>query len=158
MGKAETPAEPISGLIGLHGERRFMSLAKSTPPAVPSAKAARPMTMMPSVAGCRNFVASNCMPTPSPSRMVAVFMISFCRPRESRSATPHSRMKLPSASDPIRGTAAGRKTMQTSSISTGKSSRSRCVTGRSWRMRISRSRRVVSSRMIGGWISGTSAM
>ena len=45
IGTADTPAEPISGLIW-PPERMFISLASSTPPAVPKLKAMTPrMTM-----------------------------------------------------------------------------------------------------------------
>ena len=44
---AETPAEPISGLILLSPfEKKFITLASSTPPAVPIAKAITPSTRM----------------------------------------------------------------------------------------------------------------
>ena len=39
IGTADTPAEPISGLIGLLGVSLFINLASSTPPAVEKPKA-----------------------------------------------------------------------------------------------------------------------
>ena len=44
MGTAETPAEPMRGLI-FSFTKRFMNLARSTPPAVPKPKATTPMNI-----------------------------------------------------------------------------------------------------------------
>ena len=52
IGTAETPAEPISGLT-LPLVKIYISLPNQTPPAVPRAKAHRPMTRMPRVFGVR---------------------------------------------------------------------------------------------------------
>jgi hypothetical protein len=90
--------------------------------------------------------------------MMAMLEISFCNALESRSATPHSRMKLPSARLPMSGMASGSTSAHSAATATGNNTRSRRATSRGRVMRTSRSRFVVSSRITGGWTTGTSAM
>ena len=54
--------------------------------------------------------------------------------------------------------APGAMAAHTTKARIGKMMRIRRLTGREGFMRISRSSRVVSSRMMGGWMTGTSAM
>ena len=157
IGTAETPAAPISGLI-LPRVAQHMSLPMRTPAAVPIEKATAPRARMPSVSRFRNCSEASFEPTASPSRIVTMFMSSFCAARLSRSTTPHSRSRLPKVSMPISGAAVGRKATTTASTISGNRMRSRRDTGRSCCIAIRRSRSVVSARMIGGWMIGTSAM
>ena len=76
----------------------------------------------------------------------------------SRSVTPHSRSRLPNVSIPIRGAAEGRNSRQSNRTVSGNMTFSSLLTGRSCDMTTSRSAWVVSARMIGGWMMGTSAM
>src|SRR5690606_28069685 len=69
MGTAETPAEPISGLI-LVSLKRFMILAMITPAAVPAEKATMPSARMPRVFICRKASADSLEPTVRPRAMV----------------------------------------------------------------------------------------
>ena len=54
-----------------------MSLASSTPPAVPKPKASTPTTMMPSVLDDRKVEAVAVAPTVVPRKMVTMFISSF---------------------------------------------------------------------------------
>ena len=54
IGTAETPAEPMRGLI-LSLLKRFINLASKTPPAVPIEKATSPKTNIPIVSNRKNF-------------------------------------------------------------------------------------------------------
>src|SRR5690625_6339648 len=76
MGTADTPAEPMRGLI-LCLEKRFMNLAMSTPPAVPIANATTPNTKMPSVRGSRKMSAASLHPTAKPKKMVVILINAF---------------------------------------------------------------------------------
>ena len=75
-----------------------------------------------------------------------------------RSVTMHSFIRLPKNSMPIRTNAPGASKVQIRKAAIGKMIRSRRETFREGFMRIKRSSRVVSSRMMGGWITGTRAM
>ena len=86
--------------------------------------------------------------------------ISFSEASLSRSTTPHSRRRLPSISMPMSGVPRG--AMMDAITVTTMGNRMRVVldTGAccTMPMTICFSRAVVSTRMIGGWISGTSDM
>ena len=159
IGTAETPAEPISGLILLSPfEKKFITLASSTPPAVPIAKAITPSTRMNSVRGLRNASAVAVAPTVRPRKMTTMFISSFCTVFDRRSTTPHSFIRLPSMRQPTSGAADGSSSAMITVMISGKRIFSVFDTGRSWRILILRSFSVVSMRMIGGWITGTRAM
>ena len=157
IGTADTPAAPTSGLI-LSLVNRFIVLASSTPLAVPSANAARPSAKMNSTSARRNVCASIVAPTLTPRRMVTMFMRAFCAVSVSRSTTFDSRNRLPSMNIAISGAEAGTSSTMPMAAAIGKTSFSRAVTLRAFLMRIFRSASVVSRRMIGGWMMGTSAM
>ncbi|SAW73348.1 Uncharacterised protein [Klebsiella pneumoniae] len=156
IGTADTPAEPISGLI-LCRLNTFISFAISTPAAVPTQKAITPSTRIPSVCGCRNLSATSLAPTDSPRKMV-MLISAFCTVSLSRSTTPLSRIRLPKQNIPSSGAASGSRSATSSNSTAGNRIFSRLLTVRSCTMRIFRSLSVVSAFMIGGWISGTSAI
>ena len=157
MGTAETPAEPINGLIGCL-LMRLSSLAISTPQAVPMAKATMPSPRMPRVSTARKRSAISLEPTDSPRKMVTMLIRAFCAVSESRSTTPHSRIRLPKQNIPSSGAASGRNNTTRISSASGNTIFSSFDTGRSWVMAMLRSFWVVNAFMIGGWINGTSAM
>ena len=78
IGTADTPAEPMSGLIFLpSGRKMFMNLASRTPPAVPKLKATTPMAMILMVWRDRKVVPVAVAPTLTPRKMVTILMSSF---------------------------------------------------------------------------------
>ncbi|VGQ13420.1 hypothetical protein SB5544_05187 [Klebsiella variicola] len=83
---------------------------------------------------------------------------AFCTVSLSRSTTPLSRIRLPKQNIPSSGAASGSRRATSSNSTAGKRIFSRRLTVRSCTMRIFRSLSLVSAFMIGGWISGTSAM
>ena len=85
--------------------------------------------------------------------------ISLDEAPTSRSTTPDSRSRLPSISMPMSGEALGTSRPVSSVTAMGKRTRVSLETGREvYSMRISRSWRVVSKRMMGGWMMGTRLM
>ena len=90
--------------------------------------------------------------------MVTILISAFWVVSDSRFTTPHSRIRLPNASMPISGAADGSNKATSSSSINGKIMRSAFETSRSCTISILRSASVVRAFMIGGWISGTSAM
>ena len=75
MGTAETPAEPISGLMGVD-ESLFMIFAKMIPDAVPIQNATKPNNKIPMVSTVKKYLAASLEPTARPSKMVTMLMIS----------------------------------------------------------------------------------
>ncbi|VUS52460.1 hypothetical protein SB6411_05855 [Klebsiella spallanzanii] len=157
IGTAETPAEPISGLIGFL-LNLLSSFAISTPAAVPIPNAITPSTRMPSVCGCRNLSATSFAPTDNPRKMVTILISPFCTVSLRRSTTPLSRIRLPKQNIPSSGAASGSSSATSSNSTAGKRIFSRLLTVRSCTMRIFRSLSLVSAFIIGGWINGTSAI
>ena len=149
MGTAETPAEPIRGLILAPGNR-FMILAMSTPEAVPMEKAMAPRKSMPRVEGMRNFSVLIWAPTPRPRKMVTMLSRAFWAVVDSRSTTPHSRIRLPNMKKPMSGAAEGSRTTHSPRTTSGKTIFSTLPTWRICSMRMHRSAGVVRARMIGG--------
>jgi len=90
--------------------------------------------------------------------MVTAFMRAFWAVSDSRSVTSDSRSRLPNISMPTRGVALGRRRTHSRSVTIGKRMRSVLETSRSCLISMRRSSLVVSARMIGGWMIGTSAM
>ena len=90
--------------------------------------------------------------------MVMMFISAFCTVSDRRSVTPHSRNRLPSIRQPISGAVDGSR--RTTKIVTmiGKRIFSVLLTGRLCVILILRSSAEVMSFMMGGWISGISAM
>ncbi len=151
IGTAETPAEPISGLIFFSfGKNTFISFAIRTPPAVATANANKPRTIIPSERPFIIFSGVIWLPTPSESKIETMFIISFSIVLERRSTTPHCFTKFPNASIPIKGAAEGSKSIVTTSKTSGNKTFSALLTGRNCSIRISRSCLVVSARIIGG--------
>ena len=97
-------------------------------------------------------------PTEVPRKIVTMFMSSLEEVFTRRSTTPASLKMLPSMSMMIRAEASGTTRMQTIITITANTMRSALETGRRAFMRILRSLSLVIRRMIGGWMSGTSAM
>ena len=157
MGTAETPAEPIRGLMGSL-LNLFIIFATITPPAVPKAKAQTPISSMPRVLPVRKVSAVAVAPTEMPRNMVTIFISSFWAVLERRSVTPLSRNRLPSISRPISGAAEG--SMKDTNMVTmmGNIIFSFWDTGLSCFISIRRSSFVVSAFIIGGCMTGTSAM
>ena len=157
IGTAETPAEPMSGLI-FQPVARHMTLPRTTPAAVPKMKATSPSPMIMRVSLTRKLSALIVSPVPSARKMVTVLMSAFCAVSERRSVTPLSRKRLPSISMPRRAVMDGRRRLMKMVETIGKAMRSNFVTSRACSMTTSRSRFEVRSFMTGGWMSGTSAM
>ncbi|SCJ53256.1 Uncharacterised protein [uncultured Blautia sp.] len=157
MGTADTPAEPMRGLI-FSLRNRFMNLASSTPPAVPKLKATMPMAMMARVRGLRKVFPVAVAPTETPRKMVTMLMSSFCTVLLSRSVTPHSRNRLPSIKQAISGAAEGTSRATNTVTTMGNTIFSFLETSRRGFITILRSSSVVSSFIMGGWITGTRAM
>ena len=160
IGTAETPAEPMSGLILLSfDEKTFMSFAMRTPAAVPTQNAQRPSARIASVVPERNFSHASLEPTESPSMIVTMLQSAFDIVSAMRETdVPTSFARLPSISAPISGTADGSRSAQSRSTMSGKHIFSIFLTGRSCGILMRRSSFVVRAFMIGGWMIGTSAM
>src|SRR5690554_4281992 len=106
MGTADTPAEPINGLIGSL-VNLFISFAISTPEAVPTPKATIPKPRIPRVWPSRNLSAISLEPTDRPRKMVTMLISAFWAVSLKRSTTPHSRIRLPKQNIPSSGAASG---------------------------------------------------
>ncbi len=106
IGTADTPAEPIRGLI-LSLKNLFITFASKMPEAVPMAKATTPSARIASVFGVRKFSAVAVAPTVVPRKMVTILISAFWAVSSRRAVTPLSRKRLPSISMPIRELAAG---------------------------------------------------
>ena len=128
------------------------------PPMVPTAKATTPRIMMPAVWPVTNFSAASFEPTAMPSMIVTMLQRAFCIVSERRSTTPLSFAMLPNMSAPMSGTAEGSRRPQRMTTTSGKTTFSIFLTGRSCFMWILRSASVVHSFMSGGWMTGTRAM
>ena len=135
-----------------------MNLASSTPPAVPKPKATMPMARMARVRGLRKVVPVAVAPTETPGKMVTMLMSSFCTVLLSRSVTPHSRKRLPSIKQAIRGSGRGHQQSHKDGHHDGEDDLLLLETSRRGFMTILRSSSVVSSFIMGGWITGTRAM
>ena len=122
------------------------------------ANATTPSTRIPSVRKFRNASAVAVAPTVRPRKITTMFISSFCTVLLRRSTTPHSFIRLPSIRQPISGAALGSSSEIITAMISGKRMRSSFDTGRSVRILIPRSFLLVSARMMGGWITGTSAM
>ena len=149
MGTADTPAEPISGLI-LPPVSLFISLASSTPPAVPQPKANTPRTTIFRVLAVRKVEPLVVAPTVRPRKMVTMLHSSFWIVLFRRSVTPLTRQRLPNIRQPTREAASGSSRDTTMVTMIGKMTSSVLETGRSCGMRIRRSFLVVSAFMMGG--------
>ena len=97
-------------------------------------------------------------PTLTPRKMVTMFISSFCMVLLRRSSTPHSLARLPSIRQAISGAAEGTSSATNTVTTMGKKIFSRLLTSRRGFMTIWRSSLVVSAFMMGGWITGTSAI
>ena len=149
IGTADTPAEPISGLI-LPPESLFISFASSTPPAVPMPNATMPIAMISSVRTVRKVEAVAVAPTVMPRKIVTIFISSFCIVLFRRSVTPHSFARLPSIRQPTSGAADGSSSATRMVTTMGKIIFCVLVAGLSCSMTILRSFSVVRARIIGG--------
>ncbi len=156
-GTAETPAAPTSGLI-FSVRNKFMNLANNTPPAVAMANDNAPSPKICSDWERKNVSACVLAPTEKPSKIVTMSIIAVRAVLASRSVTILSFSRLPKNSMPNSTIAPGAISVQIKKAATGKIIFSRLETFRGGFMRIKRSSRVVSNRMIGGWMTGTSAM
>ena len=114
--------------------------------------------MMPSVLGCRKVEAVAVAPTVMPRKMVTMFISSFWAVLFRRSTAPLSLNRLPSIRQPTSGAAEGSSRLTIMVTAMGKMIFSFLETGRSCSITMERSFLVVRARMMGGWITGTSAM
>ena len=150
------PAAPISGFI-LPPLRKHISLPSNTPQAVSRIIATRPRANTLRVISRTKVSPDIVAPMLIPSRSVTMLASSFWAVLLSRATTPHSLRKLPSISMPIRGAPLGasRDTKMVTIIGNRI-----LTTGRTdifdTPILIIRSFLVVSIRITGGWISGTS--
>ncbi len=156
-GTADTPALPIRGFI-LFLVKRFIILAKITPVAVATEKAAAPIRNILIVAGVKNTSAVVFAPTVKPISTVTTSISTVLADWARRSVTPLSFSKLPRNSMANSTTLPGEMKVVTTKATSGKNIFSFLETTRSDFMRISRSFLVVNSRMMGGWITGTNAI
>ena len=113
---------------------------------------------MKSVSAVRKVEPFVVAPTVTPRKMVTMFISSFCAVLDRRSVTPETRRRLPNISMPISGAAEGSSSETMTVTAMGKITSSRLLTGRSCCMTMERSFLVVNARMMGGWMTGTSAM
>jgi hypothetical protein len=111
------------------------------------------------VSAFRKSSASIMPPTARPSRIVTTFASSFCAAFESRSRPVASRSRLPNIKVPMSGVALGAMSPVMTIVTIGNRI---FVLFETFRARAGiftwRSASVVSARMIGGWMIGTSAM
>ncbi len=135
-----------------------MILAKSTPAAVATAKEAAPNRNILIVAGVRNTAAVVLAPTVRPINTVTTSIKTLRADWARRSVTPLSLSRLPKNSIAKSTTLPGEIKVVTTKATSGKMIFSFLDTTLSAFMRIRRSFLVVSSLMIGGWITGTKAM
>ena len=149
IGTAETPAEPIRGLI-LPPVRWQRSLPKSTPAAVATAKAIRPRPTILSVSSLRNASAEVVAPTEVPRRITTMYIRALLAVSWSCLTTPLSLKRLPSISIPTRGAVVGRMSETTIVTTIGKNIFSSLLTGLSCSILIFLSFSVVKSFIIGG--------
>ena len=106
----------------------------------------------------RNTSAVAVAPTEMPRKIVMMLHSSLEAVLTRRSTTPDSLSRLPSISMEIRGAAEGSRSETNTVTMIGKQTFSVLETVRSWAMTTWRSFLVVSSFMMGGWMTGTSAM
>ena len=149
IGTAETPAEPISGLI-FPPDSLHITCPSMTPPKVPKAKAARPSTTIFKVATLRKFSALVEAPTDVPRRITTIYIRALEAVSVSCLTTPHSLKRLPSISMPTSGAVVGRIMHTTIVMTIGKRIFSSLVMGRSCSILILRCFSVVKAFMIGG--------
>jgi len=97
-------------------------------------------------------------PTVNPTSTVTMSIRDVRAVRARRSVTPHSLSRLPKKSMASRMAPPGAMIAVTKKVITGKNIFSFLETWRGGFMRIRRSLGVVSSFMIGGWITGTKAI
>ena len=158
IGTAETPAAPIIGLT-FDFVKRFIAFAIRMPVIVAVEKAKRPNTNIPSVSGCRKTLPGIVEPTAKPSTIIVAFISEFSDTSAKRGTTPDTRIKLPSISIAINGDAEGTITLMMIVVRTGKMINVRRDGGSDgYSILIRLSCLVVSRRINGGWIIGTSAM
>ena len=149
IGTAETPAEPIRGLI-LPFVTKHIILPVIRPPQVEMQNATSPRAIINKVWGFKKFSAFAVAPTETPRNMVTIFISSFCAVLEILSVTPHTLRRLPNIRNPIRGAASGTIIATTTVTIMGNSRSSVLDTGRSAVITISRSFFVVSILIKGG--------
>ena len=157
IGTAETPAEPISGLI-LPLEMTYKSLPMRSPQIVARTKPARPRTTMSKVFVVRKVVPTAVAPTEMPRNNVTMFISAFCAVSLKRSVTPHSRKRLPNIRLPRSGATDGKSKDTTMVTRMGKIIFSFLLTLRVACITVIRSFLVVSNFINGGCKSGISAI
>ena len=107
----------------------------------------------------RNWSPLMVEPMARPRNSVTTLASSLAEAFVSRSTTLDSRIRLPSMSDPMSGVANGTRTPTMTVTMMGNRMRVRALISREvYGIRIARSFFVVSSRMTGGMMSGTSDM
>ena len=154
IGTADTPAEPIRGLI-LPFVTLHITLPITTPAAVPNANATRPRITILIVFIFKKASALVVAPTLVPSNITTIYISAFDAVSVSCLTTPHSLNKLPSISIPTSGAVVGKIRTTTTVIIIGNKIFSNLETGLNCSILILRSFSVVSNFIIGGWIIGT---
>ena len=149
IGTAETPAEPMRGLtFPLVTTYRILPIRR--PPTVDRMNANTPSAMIFSVSTLRKEEATMVAPTAVESIMVTMFISAFWTVSDSRAVTPHSRNKLPSIRQPMRGAVEGSSTATNTVTTMGKMIFSVLLTSRVCFITTWRSFLVVSSFINGG--------
>jgi len=133
-------------------------LANMMPDAVAMLNATAPSKKIPTDFPVKNTSPWVLAPTVNPRKIVAISIMEVRAVWTRRSVTPHSFMKFPKKNVPRRGIEAGARKQQRITAITGKMTSSLFDTSRGSVMWITLSLRVVSSLMIGGWITGINAM
>ena len=149
IGTADTPAEPMSGLI-LPWVALHIILPNRTPAAVPNAKAIRPNATIFKVSQFRNASALVVAPTEVPRRITTIYIMALEAVSVSWRTTPDSLNRLPSISIPTKGAVVGRIRHTTIVMMMGNRIFSSLETGRSCPILIFLSFSVVKSFMMGG--------
>ena len=157
MGTADTPAEPMRGLI-LPPDTLYMILPINRPPMVENMKAITPSTTIIRVWRDRNRAATVVAPTLMPKNRVTMFIRAFWAVSLSRSVTPVSLSRLPNMRQPISGAVEGMSRMTKVDTAMGKTIFSTLDTFRACSIFTFRSFSVVRARIRGFWIMGISAI
>ena len=136
-------------------EAILMIWPKTTPPAVPAAKATRPRQMISIVSRRRNLSPDIVKPVPVARKMVTILISAFCAVSDSLAVTPDTSNRFPMHRQPISAATGGRSRDTTMATTIGNTTFSKWLTGRRLTILIFLCSLVVISFIIGGWMSGT---
>ena len=149
IGTADTPADPISGLI-FPFDSLDMIFPIRSPPVVPNANANTPIRIINNVLVLRNTSAVALLPTITPRIIVIILISSFLAVFVSLGTTSDYFIKLPSINIPRSGIADGKIIPTIPVTAIGKTIFSVLDTGRSCSITIPLSFLEVRSFIIGG--------